>query len=306
MSNYFLLQGKSDFLTVDLFPPLHLDPESEYVLGLDYFTSVNSLKNVTRKNNKFVYYIGLTEEDRTYLGNRRKNFEQNVVKDNDKEIYSIQTLNDNDDQPKLETQFYNVDSLTNTLEGIQDAYQWEISYLRRQPHIKEHVLELEPGAYEYEGLMRLLWDTENSSLTKTAFNVEVQESGKFKFITDGSVAIDFKVSRIGELLGAEEKLYWKTETAKNVFNIWDINTLQIYCNLVEGAFINNQQTHLIYSFPLLDESGQLIVEKPNHILYFPINTNIISTISIVVTDQKQRRVDFGVEEISVAIHLKKQ
>src|SRR6266576_5396009 len=304
MSNYFVLQGKSDFLTVNLFSPLHLDPGSEYVLGLDYFTAVNSLKNVTRENNKFAYYVGLTEEDRKYLENRRKNVDQNIVKDNDKELYSIETLDD--DHPKLETQFYNVDSSTKTVGSIRDTYQWEISYLRRQSHITEHIQELEPGAYEYEGLLRLLWETENSLLTKTAFNVEVQESGKFKFIMNGSVAIDFKVSRIGELLGAEEKVYWKTETAKNVFNIWDINTLQIYCNLVEGAFINNQQTHLIYSFPLLDESGQLIVEKPNHILYFPINTNSISTISIVVTDQKQRRVDFGVEEVSIALHLKKQ
>jgi len=55
----------------------------------------------------------------------------------------------------------------------------------------------------------------------------------------------------------------------------------------------------------LEENGYLIVEKPNHILYFPINTNVIQSIIVEVTDQKNRKVDFGEEEITIALHLKK-
>ncbi len=165
---------------------------------------------------------------------------------------------------------------------------------------------MEPGTYQYEGLMQFIWEKSGGELNIQAFNIEPQESGKFKFILKDGVAIDFKSSSgIGRLLGAEKKIYWKTESAKYPFNIWDISSLQIFCNLIEGAYINGQKTHLLHSFPLLEENGYLIVEKPNHILYFPINTNVIQSIIVEVTDQKNRKVDFGEEEITIALHLKK-
>jgi hypothetical protein len=268
MSNYFLLQDKSSTLKVELFPSLELNESDQYVLGLDYFTAVNSLKNVTCENNEFVYYTGLEAKDHDYL-------ESATVLQN-----------------------------TNEIKTDKEIYKTVLRYFSEQSNIKKHTIKLEPGAYEYEGLLKLIRET--ATLQQDAFDVKVQENGKFKFLMNGSVAIDFKNSGIRELFGAEEKIYWNTTSAKDVFNIWDISTLQIFCNLIEGAFINGKRTHLLYSFPLIDENGHLIVEKPSHVLYFPINTNIISTIIVEIFDQKLRKVDFGAEEVSVALHLKKQ
>jgi hypothetical protein len=267
MSHYFLLQGKSSTLKVEIFPPIELNANEQYVLGLDYFACVNSLKNITTQNNEFIYYTGLQKQD----------FE------------TFERLNE-----------------TNEIITDEDSYNRLVNYfVLHGPRVQKHSIKLEPGAYEYQGLLKLIW--ENGNIEKNGFDVQLQENGKFKFLMDGSVAIDFKQSGFNELFGATKKIYWTTSTtaAENEYNIWDISTLQIFCNLIEGAFINGKRTHLLYSFPLIDENGQLIVEKPNHVLYFPINTNVISSIVVEVVDQKHRKVDFGPEELTVALHLKK-
>lgn len=54
MSHTFTLKGTSHVLSVDYYPPIELNPKSEYALGLIGLHTYNSIPNID-KNNKFYY-----------------------------------------------------------------------------------------------------------------------------------------------------------------------------------------------------------------------------------------------------------
>jgi len=212
MSHYFLLQAKSSILEAEVFPPIQLNHENEYVLGLDYFTAVNSIKNITETNNIFLYYTGLTEEDQDFLQKIDKT--TSFSQENKNEIFRDGSDGDADDE---EEESYKMSE--KSIE-ITNAYTVGKNYLNSKKYIHKGEIVVEPGTYQYEGLMQFIWEKSGAELNKRVFNIEPQESGKFKFILKNGVAIDFKSSTgIGRLLGAEKKIYWKTESAKYAFNI---------------------------------------------------------------------------------------
>lgn len=55
MSYTFTLSGRESILSTKIYPPIILNNESEYVLGLIEFVSSNSIANVDNRNNKFYY-----------------------------------------------------------------------------------------------------------------------------------------------------------------------------------------------------------------------------------------------------------
>lgn len=56
MFRTFTLTGNSNILTSTYFPPIELNPQYSYGLGLVGFYSYNSIPNVQEGNNKFKYY----------------------------------------------------------------------------------------------------------------------------------------------------------------------------------------------------------------------------------------------------------
>jgi hypothetical protein len=57
MSTTFTLTGTNSVLSHKLYPPIVLDDESEYVLGLINFGTCNSFANVDDTNNKFYFTL---------------------------------------------------------------------------------------------------------------------------------------------------------------------------------------------------------------------------------------------------------
>lgn len=55
MSLTFILSSKSSVLTADFNPPIILDPNVEYVMGLTTFETFNSIPNVTKSNNQLKF-----------------------------------------------------------------------------------------------------------------------------------------------------------------------------------------------------------------------------------------------------------
>ena len=55
MSHTFILKGRESVLTSDFFPPIKLDPDAEYSIGLTDFEVYNSIPNIDNTNNLFYY-----------------------------------------------------------------------------------------------------------------------------------------------------------------------------------------------------------------------------------------------------------
>lgn len=55
MSLTFAFDGTEPILSANYFPPIELDPKSQYLIGLLSFQTYNSIPNVDSENNKFYY-----------------------------------------------------------------------------------------------------------------------------------------------------------------------------------------------------------------------------------------------------------
>lgn len=55
MSYTFTLKGTSNVLSANYYPPIELNPQHDYVLGLIALHTYNTIPNITEKNNKFYY-----------------------------------------------------------------------------------------------------------------------------------------------------------------------------------------------------------------------------------------------------------
>lgn len=228
MEYTFTFSGRESELTSNIYPPIELEDNSMYTLGLINFETYNSIPNIDNKNNKF------------YFG---------------------------DSIIKIPTGAYDVSDLN--------------KYLRRK-------------------VERL--DKENFVIIKANRNTLKCE---FK----ANKKIDFtKNDTFGNLLGFKNKILEANTgyTSDYPVNIFKVNAICVECNLVGGSFKNNEYVHIIHEFFPNSEPGEKIVETPGNIIYLPINTRIISSITIKILDQDGELINFRGEVITLRLHLRKQ
>lgn len=124
-----------------------------------------------------------------------------------------------------------------------------------------------------------------------------------------SQPIDFsRKCSIGSLLG-----FSKRKLAANTFhesdvpaNIIRVNAVRIECNIITGAYVNNQPVHTIHEFYPAVSPGFKIVEVPRNVIYLPVTVKSIHSLSLKIVDQDNRLVNFRGETITIRIHIKQQ
>lgn len=119
-----------------------------------------------------------------------------------------------------------------------------------------------------------------------------------------SHTIDFtKENSIGKLLGFKSRVLSPLEIheSDNTVNIFDINYINVECNIAMGSVVNGVPTHSIYTFYPDVAPGFKINERPAKPIAYPINTRFINNITIKIVDQLGRLVDFRGELISLQV-----
>lgn len=96
--------------------------------------------------------------------------------------------------------------------------------------------------------------------------------------------------------------------SKSVSNVLSNNTPsvnRIECDLIYGSYSNGIPTHIIHEFIANNTiAGHHYVETPQNVIYFPVNKNIITSISIKVVDEVGYSIPF-IEHIQLRLHLRK-
>lgn len=121
-------------------------------------------------------------------------------------------------------------------------------------------------------------------------------------------SIDFRPSdSIGHMLGFSKRLL----TAKKSYEsdlpvqIIKVVTIRIEANIVTSTYYDTHLSHTLFEFSPSVEPGYSINIEPRNIIYLPINTKTISTISLRLLDQDGDPVDFRGEQIVVRLELKR-
>lgn len=217
----FTLTGKESILSHRYFPPIELNENRNYSIGLTHFVVYNSVPNIEEGNNLF--------------------------------------------------------------------------------HFGEETIEIPIGSYEIE-------DIENYLKQKLRNEISLKANhNTLRCEIQGSKEIDFtKPGSIGRLLGfGHEKLAANIlHSSTQPVDIVKLNVIIIDCNIVSGAYINERESHAIYQFAPVTSPGFKIIEIPHNILYLPVKRKQIDNISLSITDQDGRLLNFRGETITVGLHLK--
>jgi len=116
-----------------------------------------------------------------------------------------------------------------------------------------------------------------------------------------------KERSVGQLFGFHQKVLEPHSTkffrSDQTVNILKINTIRLECNIIFGSYVDNTPTHTLHEFGINDLPGYKIPVTPHNLIYFPINCDEISTLSIRIVDQNGDLVYLRGENVLIRMHI---
>lgn len=123
------------------------------------------------------------------------------------------------------------------------------------------------------------------------------------------MSIDFtKPDTIGPMLGFSSKKIKSgiMQESDQPIQIIKVSTIRVNCNIISGSFYDSDRSHTLFEFSSQVAPGYAINIEPKNIVYLPVTSHrSINNITLSITDQNGRPVNFRGEEIVVRIELKR-
>ena len=106
-------------------------------------------------------------------------------------------------------------------------------------------------------------------------------------ILKNNYEVNFRQDKfINSLLGCHSKLYTSGfNESENMVNIQTINSILVDIDIILGSYVNGSTQPTIYAFFPDVSFGYKITENPRILLYLPITSDTIHSITIWLTDQ---------------------
>lgn len=280
------LSGNSSHLHAEYFPPIDLSgggdgDGGEYVCGLVDFQTFNTIPNVDETNNMF--YYGSEKESAT--------------------VSAAAAAAQNSMEFNMETNEF-VKILPTDQNNKKKKPPVVVS-----PPVKKlplNYVKIPTGSYDLEDLEQVI--KKKLSLHNVEFALTANKN-TLECEIFCSQPINFtKPNSIGPLLGFQSKRIFaanRTHISHHPAEILRLNVVRIECNIIKGAYLNNEPAHTIYEFSPAVDAGYKIIEKPQNVIYFPITVRSIHDLNLSIVDQDNRLVNFRGETITIRLHIKK-
>ena len=97
------------------------------------------------------------------------------------------------------------------------------------------------------------------------------------------------------MLGFKKKQVLKaniTHESDAPVDIIKVNSLQVHCNVVQGAFTDGELEHTLHAFYPTVAPGFKIFEIPSNVIYLPVHVQRVDKITLSIVDQDGDIVDF--------------
>lgn len=176
-------------------------------------------------------------------------------------------------------------------------------------HIGNKIIEIPIGSYELEDIYDYLKTQLLPDGLDNTFKIESNNNTLKVHITTSTHPIYFDKKRsIGNLFGfnkrvlqADKKITYVSDQPVNIFKI---NTIRLVCNIVSGSYIDSGQDHTLYEFGINVPPGYKMSVTPNNLIYLPVNTREIRTLSMHITDQNGDLINLRGEKFTIRMHLR--
>lgn len=194
-------------------------------------------------------------------------------------------------------------SIPNITEGDNNKIHYYKTKDKDGKYSKLEEFSLPTGSYEIGNINEVIqkhMGEENIKITGNNNTMKAEIISKYY--------IDFtKPQSIGGLLGFSKTNILepnKVYSGDNTVTIIKVNSIDVTCNIIQGSYRNGENNHILHTFYPTVAPGYKIVEKPQNLVYLPLNTSFISDIVLNILDQDGHHIDFRGEDITIRIHIK--
>ena len=94
--------------------------------------------------------------------------------------------------------------------------------------------------------------------------------------------------------------------SEKLVNIMSVKSILIHCNIIHSSYMRGQQATVVYNFVPNAAPGQKILEAPHNLIYLPVTVDVISTLSVWLTDQDGELLDLRGEKLTIRFHLRER
>jgi len=202
------------------------------------------------------------------------------------------------------TSFSTFNTIQNIIKDVNDRFKYSND---KGKTWKE--LTFLPGSYEVESISNEIkrhLGIQFKDKKQLHFAVEPAVN-KFSLTLDENHQVDFDIDKsLSRLLGFKKKLYAQGfHISENIPKITEINSINVQCDIIEGGYVNGKLTNNIFSYPAFTVPiGYSLNVIPKSLIYFPVTRKTINSITIRITDEKGKAINFGGEEIMIDLLLR--
>ena len=112
---------------------------------------------------------------------------------------------------------------------------------------------------------------------------------------------------LASVLGFKWSIYGVGRYAsENLINIMNVNSILVHCNIIHSSYMRGIQVPVAYNFFPNAAPGQKILEAAHNLIYIPVTVDVISTLSVWLTDQHGNLLDLRGEELTIRFQLRER
>ena len=112
---------------------------------------------------------------------------------------------------------------------------------------------------------------------------------------------------LASVLGFNRSTYGVGRHAsEQLVNIMSVNSILVHFNIIHSSYTRGVQAPVVYNFFPNAAPGQKLLEAPNNLIYLPVTIDVISTLSVWLTDQHGKPLDLRGEELTMRFHLRER
>ena len=86
-------------------------------------------------------------------------------------------------------------------------------------------------------------------------------------------------------------------------NIMSVNSILVHCNIIHSSYMRGQHAPVVYNFFPNAAPGQKMLEAPQNLIYLPVTVDVVSSLSVWLTDQDGEHLDLRGEKLTIRFHL---